>query len=213
MTRVKICGIFEKEHALVAAKAGADYVGFIFASSPRQITLEKAAGNISAMQRLAKPPLTVGVFVNEKPDEVNRIAGYCRLDLVQLSGIEDPDYCSEIKRPLIKVIHVSPDKTPESINSEMESYLSKLDAGKLTFLLDTHAKTTYGGTGKIFNWDIIKHLPAGIPVFIAGGLTQANVGELVQKYRPWGVDVSSGVETNGKKDAQKIKAFIKAVKR
>lgn len=211
MTRVKICGISEEEHALVAAEAGADYLGFVFATSRRQVTPDKAKHIVSTIRRLNKPPLTAGVFVNEKPDEVNRIADYCRLDLVQLSGDENLDYCLKIKQPLIKVFHVSPEKTPGQLKAEIASYNGRLD-GQSVYLLDTHSKQAYGGTGSVFNWDIMKQLPAKLPVFIAGGLTPSNVSKLLEQYKPWGVDVSGGVETNGKKDSHKIRAFIEIAK-
>jgi phosphoribosylanthranilate isomerase len=213
MTKIKICGLSDVEHALVAAEAGADYLGFVFAPSNRRITPDKALRIISTVSRLNKPPSTVGVFVNEKPDEVNRIADYCHLDLVQLSGDENTEYCLKLRSPIIKAIHVSPGKTPELLNSELERYLNNLEKTKLIFLLDTDSNMAYGGTGKLFNWDIITQLPSKFPVFIAGGLTPGNVSELVNRYKPWGVDVSSGVETNGKKDSHKIRAFIEAVKK
>ena len=211
MTRVKICGLSEEEHALVAAEAGADYLGFVFAPSPRQVPPEKASQIISAVSRLNKPPLTVGVFVNAVPAEVNRTAEYCRLDLAQLSGDENLEYCHKINRPVIKTVHVSPEDTPEKIYRELDRYRNEFGDG-ITFMLDTHSKLIYGGTGSLFNWDVAGKLPADWPVIMAGGLTPANVIGLVQKYRPWGVDVSGGVETNGKKDSRKIRAFIEITK-
>jgi phosphoribosylanthranilate isomerase len=157
--------------------------------------------------------LIVGVFVNEEVDEVNRIAAYCNLDWIQLSGNEKQEYCLKIERPLIKVIHMSSDKTPELITSEIYNNYSLLENNKLVFLLDTHSSLTYGGTGKLFNWDLLKRISPKYPMFIAGGLTPGNVSELVKNIKPWGVDVSSGVETDGKKDSIKIKAFIEAVKK
>ncbi len=213
MTRVKICGLSDTESALAAAEAGADYLGFIFARSKRQVTAEKAASVISEIRKLNKPLLTVGVFVNEESAEVNRIVEYCRLDFVQLSGDETPAYCSQMKNPIIKAIHISPNETGETINKKIKEYRDYLKYHNPVFLLDTHSDSTYGGTGQIFNWNLISGLPAEYPIFIAGGLTPVNVGGLVKKYRPWGVDVSSGVETGGKKNILKIKTFIEAVKK
>lgn len=213
MTRVKICGLSDIKSALAAAEAGADYLGFIFAQSKRQVTPENAASIISEIRRLDKPLLKAGIFVNEKPAEVNRIAEYCRLDFVQLSGDETPAYCCQIKYPIIKVIHVSAGETSEAINKRISLYRDFLKSRNPIFLLDTRSNSAYGGTGQLLNWDLITGLPAEYPIFIAGGLTPENAGALVQKYTPWGVDVSSGVETNGKKDSRKIRAFIETVKR
>ena len=213
MTRVKICGISEEEHALTAAGAGADFLGFVFAPSRRQVTPEKAVRIISTVRQLNCSPLIVGVFVNEGVTEVNRIATYCNLDWVQLSGDEKQEYCLKIERPLIKVIRVSSDKTPELITGEINDNYNRLERNKLIFLLDTHSSLAYGGTGTSFNWNLLKKIPPQHPMFIAGGLTPGNVSGLVTNIKPWGVDVSSGVETDGKKDSFKIKAFIAAVKK
>ena len=212
MAKVKICGISEVEHAVTAAEAGADFLGFVFAPSRRQITPEKAARIISIMRQLNYAPMIVGVFVNEKVEVVNQIAAYCNLDWVQLSGDETQEYCLKIERPLIKVVHISPGKTPEHIITEINIYSSLLEQNRLVFLLDNHSSSAYGGTGMPFSWSLLNKIPFGYPMFIAGGLTPDNVSKLTRDIKPWGVDVSSGVETNGKKDCNKIKAFITGVK-
>ncbi len=211
MTHIKICGLSDAEHALVAASAGADYLGIIFAKSRRRVSLEQALLIVESVHRLEHPPKVVGVFANSPASEVNRIAHSCRLDRVQFSGDETYEYCLEIAYPLIKVIHIPAASTSEEILSKIaEGY--RIMAGKeIMFLLDSLGRNAYGGTGESFDWQLAKKVSAHFPVIIAGGLTPLNVGELIREVHPLGVDVSSGVESNYQKDSAKILAFIKAV--
>lgn len=212
MTNIKICGLSEIHHVLAAVEAGADFIGLVFASSQRQVSTKKALQLIEAVCHLKTRPAVVGVFVNSSAEEVNRIADYCHLDRVQLSGDESWEYCRRIERPIIKAIHISNTSTPDEIMSEITAGYRLLPEKNLICLLDSKVGDSYGGTGKAFDWKLARKISGRFPVFIAGGLTPRNVGGLVKKAQPWGVDVSSGVETGGLKDTKKIRTFIQAVR-
>ena len=212
MTRVKICGISEEAHALAAAEAGADFIGLIFAPSPRQVTPVQAEKIAAAVKRSGYAAEVVGVFVNAPATEVNKIADVCHLDRVQLSGDETWEYCREIEKPLIKAARVG-GQSPEEIGDFLASGKQVLARQKHLFLLDSRMKGRYGGTGKTFDWSLARRIAELFPVIIAGGLTPENVARVVKIARPWGVDTASGVEVDGKKHAARIRAFIKAVRR
>ncbi len=198
---VKICGITNPDDALAAAEAGADALGFIFyKKSPRAVTPAVAKEIISVL-----PPFitTVGVFVNEEAKMLRDIMDTCGLALAQLHGEESAAYCLELARPVVKAIRVK-DRTSLLALAEFQGR-----ANVRGFLLDSYSTEAYGGTGITADWSLAAELARSVRVILAGGLTPDNVGEAVQRVRPYGVDVSSGVEASlGKKDHAKVRAFI-----
>ncbi|MBI4307825.1 MAG: phosphoribosylanthranilate isomerase [Chloroflexi bacterium] len=209
MTKVKVCGIMQVEHALVATEAGADFIGIVFAPSPRRVEPDAAQKLAQALwEQSPRPPAVVGVFVNAPVDEVNRIAALCDLTYVQLSGDETPDYWRQVQRPVIKVIHVRPGMGVDAV----ERALERVDGAGLLPMLDARSGAVYGGSGRPFDWALAHHLSRRYRFLLAGGLTPENVAAAVQRVQPWGVDVSSGVETSGVKDPVKIRAFVQAAR-
>lgn len=213
MTLVKICGISRAEDALVAAEAGADFVGLIFADSHRLVDAARAAEIVAALTDAGSKPRTVGVFVDEDIAEINRLAGTCGLDMVQLSGDEPWDCYRQIECPVLKVVHVTPGTTSREVLEELNEGQIDLGQDRLRLVLDTGSETAYGGTGERFDWSVAADIAAGVPLVLAGGLTPENVAEAVAVVKPWAVDVSSGVETDGAKDAGRIRAFVNEVRR
>ena len=199
--KVKICGMTQLKDALFAVEQGVDAVGFIFyKKSPRAVTMKTVREIIKKL-----PPLveTVGVFVNESAERVNKMADYCGLDLVQLHGEESPAFCRKIRRRVIKAFRV---KDLQSIKQ-----LSKFPVSG--FLLDTFSDNLHGGTGKTFDWNLALPAKKMGPVILAGGLTSRNILQAVRQVRPYGVDVCSGVEKSpGIKDLEKVRAFLKNIR-
>jgi phosphoribosylanthranilate isomerase len=211
-TRVKICGIRDKTHALAAVEAGADFIGLVFAPSKRQISPAQAREIASAVKESSDVTKVVGVFVNAPSSQVNEIADFYALDWVQLSGDESWEYCREVVRPVIKAVRVG-QQSPEELCAELSAGSKLLSAQRFIALLDSQVEGKYGGTRESFNWNLAQEVAKRFPVIIAGGLNPKNVARLVESVAPWGVDVSSGVETGGVKDTAKIKAFIEAVRK
>jgi phosphoribosylanthranilate isomerase len=161
MTKVKICGIKTVEPALAAAEAGADFIGLVFASSPRQITPAQANKIVAALKDDRKgAPEIVGIFVNTPVHVVNRIAEFCYLDYVQLCGDEDFEYCRELKPPVFKVIRINRHHTSEQVCQDLTAWSKVLSNRRHIFLLDTYDRERYGGTGQALDWDIAKPLAA-----------------------------------------------------
>jgi len=213
MTRVKICGLLEPAQAASVADAGADYIGLILAPSRRRVTPVQAKEIVDAVKQTASRPKTIGVFVNEAAGEVNRLAAEVGLDRVQLSGDEDDAYCRRIACPLLRVVHVKPGETAADVAARVAAGAQALAGIDVLWLLDTGGTGAYGGSGKSFDRRAAFEAARDANLLVAGGLTPENVAGVVREVRPFGVDVSSGVETDGRKDMYKIKAFIEAVRR
>ncbi len=197
---------------MAAIEAGADLIGVVLAPSPRQVTYEKARDIVTAVRTQKRSLPAAGVFVNMPAATVNAVAAFCELDWVQLSGDETWEYCQQIEKPVIKAVHVSRSLAEGELLSHLENGQRILGSQPPIYLLDTLVEHKYGGTGQAFGWQIARQAAARFPLIIAGGLRPENVGQVVTRLIPWGVDVSSGVETNGIKDVDKIRAFVKAVR-
>ena len=199
---VKICGITSVEDARAVEQAGADAIGLMFfEGSPRHISLGQAKAIVDS---LSNNVVRVGVFVNSDESFVRRAIQNCTLNVLQFHGEETPEYCAQFDVMTMKAIRVR----DEASLKEMEQFPTD------GFLLDAFSKDALGGTGETFNWDLAKRATeSGRPIFLAGGLTSENVAEAVRAVGPFAVDVSSGVESEpGKKDADKVRAFVAAAK-
>ena len=211
MTQVKICSVQELGHVLAAAKVGADFVGFNFVPGVRrQLPDGKAQRMIRACRERYgnSGPKLVGIFVDQPQDEVNRLLDYCGLDMAQLSGHESLDYCLQLTRPVIKAIHVPMNQPADAVVDGLDTVLRELEAAHILPLLDPEVAHAPGGTGTVFNWAIAQELATKHRFLLAGGLTPENVAQAVKEVQPWGVDVSSGVERDGTKNTQKVRAFV-----
>jgi phosphoribosylanthranilate isomerase len=201
-TKVKICGITNLADAQAAVTAGADALGFNFyEKSPRYVALN-AAAKIS--KQLPPFVMRVGLFVNAPEDFVLRAIRESGLTMLQFHGDETPEFCSQFGLMSMKAFRM---RGPETLQ-QIPQYQTE------AYLLDAFSSATFGGTGEKFNWDLaVEAQKFGKPIFLAGGLTPENVAEAVRKVHPFGVDVSSGVESApGKKDHAKIKAFVAAAR-
>src|SRR5438067_2157969 len=216
---VKICGVRTVQHARVVAKAGADMVGLVFAASRRRVTPAEAREVTAAAY--ARRPRFVGVFVNEDPDVIGRLAGELRLDLVQLSGDEAPEECARLRVPYFKVVHVRSGMAAQDVRRIAQRYRDAaaivLDAGdrrQATGDRRDAPPTAYGGTGLALDPALAAEVVRRFDglVMLAGGLRPETVATVVRTVQSWGVDVSSGVETDGAKDEAKITAFVAAAK-
>lgn len=203
-TRIKICGITRTEDLDAAVVAGADAIGFVFyLPSPRFLPSEVAA----KLARQVPPFVTrVGLFVNAEAATVRETLAQVPIDLLQFHGDEDAHYCEQFGRPYIKAARVRPNSTRGDLLEFARAF-----PGAQGLLLDAWVEA-YGGAGQSFDWSLIpENLP--LPMVLSGGLHAGNIVDAVVKTRPWAVDVSSGVElSKGIKDAEKIAAFIAAVR-
>ncbi|HTI13548.1 MAG TPA: bifunctional indole-3-glycerol-phosphate synthase TrpC/phosphoribosylanthranilate isomerase TrpF [Dictyobacter sp.] len=209
-TQVKICGLKTPEHVNTAIEAGADMLGFIFYKpSHRYISPQQAVALLEASQSyaqgtagVAKPDL-VGVFVNEDAAYINEVADQVGLNYIQLHGNESPEFCKQIKRPIIKAISLKSQDDLALIN-EYTSVAWRI-------LIDTPTPS-WGGSGETNDWELARLAAHETKILLAGGLTAENVTEAIQSIRPWGVDVSSSIETNKEKDSEKICKFLISVR-
>ena len=216
MTRVKICGLSKLDDALAAAEAGADFLGILFEPRSRRRLDEDDARELVRAFRdrwQGSAPQWVGVFANQPLEEVNRLLAHCDMDLAQLSGQESTDYCSQVSRPVVKVVHVRSDAPQEDVLENVQHALNAYRDGGCMVMLDTYKEGVLGGTGQAFNWDVGRELARSHSFLLAGGLSAENVTEAMRRVRPWGLDISSGVETDGRKDEAKIVRFIELVQR
>lgn len=202
MSLVKICGLKRSCDIDYANKYKPDYIGFVFAKSSRQVTPQQAE---ILKEKLSKDIKTVGVFVNEPIENIAMLCNKNIIDVIQLHGDENNDYINQLKKltdkKIIKAVRVK--------SSEQVLQAEKLDCDYL--LLDAYSKNAYGGLGETFNWDIIPNLAK--PFFLAGGLNSDNVSQAIHTVQPYCVDLSSGAETDGFKDEEKIKLIIDKVRR
>jgi phosphoribosylanthranilate isomerase len=200
MIWIKICGITNIEDALRASSLGVDALGFIFAPSPRRVEPAVAKKIILSIPKTLSK---VGVFVDEDPKEVLRVAEYCGLNALQFNGRESPEYCQKFFHTVFKAIHI---KDFENLK-DMEKYHN------VSILLDTYHPMKFGGTGNSFPWEVAIKAKEKRDFILSGGLNPLNVREAIMKVRPFGVDVCSGVESGpGKKDLSKMIEFVKEVR-
>jgi phosphoribosylanthranilate isomerase len=201
--RVKVCGLTDPEEARKIAGLGVDAIGLVFAKSPRQVDAHTARRIVDAL-----PPFvqTVGVFVDEDPGRIRELIDYCGLDMVQLHGHEGPDACRVFAPRVIKAIRLKS-------RADIQGLIPYQEVVR-AFLLDTWSPHVRGGSGETFDWSLAVEAKEMLsrPVILAGGLRPENCAEAIGIVRPWGVDVSSGVErTPGMKDMKRVRWFIETV--
>jgi len=203
MTLVKICGITNVGDARIAADAGADAVGFIFAESPRRVSIEEAR-RISAA--LPENILRVGVFVDEDPAEISRISREVGLDVAQLHGDETPEAVTAVRQGGVKVMKALRVRDAFTLEA-LDGYEADL------VLLDAYSDEMRGGTGRRFDWEVAKSLGGRDNIVVSGGLGPENVREAVEFFEPYGVDASSSLEdAPGRKNGERVRRFVLAAR-
>ena len=212
--RVKICGIRALDDALAAAEAGADLIGMVFVPERRRrITPKEAKAIVDGVRNSGGPvPRIVGLFADQSIEEVAGVVEFCGLDLAQLCGQETVEFAGQVGCDVIKVVHVAESATA-SDDAGTGALVKEFSGVGHLVTLDRYVEGIQGGTGKGFDWEVAASLSrSGHPFLLAGGLTPENVSEAITMVKPWGVDVSSGVETDGKKDHTKILEFLQKAK-
>ena len=216
MTKVKLCGFQEAATALAAAEAGVDYLGLVFIpSAGRCLQVEQAEALMTGFRQEwgdRPAPQWVGLFGDQPVEEVNAVVARLHLDAVQLCGSEGMGYCQRMEVPVFKVISVDPEVPVSVLLPKLMVLLQRHTMAGHHPVLDTFVAGAYGGTGRSFDWNLAGDLASAYPLSLAGGLTPENVGSAVERARPWGVDTSSGVEVDGRKDPDMIRAFVGAVR-
>jgi phosphoribosylanthranilate isomerase len=214
MPVVKICGIGTPEHALAAARSGADMVGMVFAPSRRRVSIEAAKSIRKALDALDERPLLAGVFVSETPATIRAVVREVGLDVVQLSGDESAGQvaCLSEGIPVIKALRFPVGTATQAALTTCAEYASIGSSQRIRLLVDGYRPGEYGGTGHVADWLLATVLAAEHGIILAGGLTPENVAGAIAAVAPWGVDVSSGVERDGVKDAGLIERFVFAAR-
>ena len=215
MTLFKICGLRDAAHAGAAVDAGASLLGFVFVPGVRRQLTEAEGRRVIEdyrKDRGEEAPRVVGLFANQPVEEVNRLAESCRLDMVQLCGDETPEYWERVDRPVIRQIKVPDSGCRERDTAQVMARVAEVVERGHVVQLDSDQPGALGGTGHTFDWSIAREVAKRHDFLLAGGLDPDNVREAIEKVGPWGVDVSSGVETGGVKDVDKIAAFAARVR-
>ena len=201
---IKIDGFRQLEHVQVASDAGADMVGFIFAPARRQVSADQARAIVDALQGDAIP---TGVFVDEPVEEINRTANAAGVELLQVHWRAEERDLLTLEQPYFLVRRTEPGATYDAIAPDLERVLASSNP-PLRFVIDSYHPGATGGTGVLADWKLAGQLARGFPILLAGGLKPSNVADAIKVVRPAGVDVSSGVETDGTKSPELIRAFI-----
>ena len=203
--KIKICGITNADDAAIAWEAGADALGFVmYRKSPRFVEPAVVKAIVAGLSPFVLP---IGVFVNEAPERVRALMDDCGLALAQLHGDESALYCQQLGRPVLKALRLK-DRGTFLALAEFQGR-----ANVRGFLIDAFSDHAYGGTGQTVDWTLAQEAARSMPIILAGGLSPMNVAEAIARVRPYGVDVSSGVEQSpGKKDPDKVKALIQAAR-
>jgi phosphoribosylanthranilate isomerase len=205
---VKICSLRAAAHADWVIDAGADAFGLIFAPARRRVSIEQATDIVREARSRASGSLdAVGVFVDADVAEINNIAAAVNLGLAQLHGDEPPEHVGQIAVPVIKAIRPLPAESFDDIARRVDAFESAAHK-PIAYLMEGFASRQAGGNGVLADWGMARRLAERFPMVLAGGLTPENVAEAIESVRPIGVDVSSGVETDGVKDRQKMMDFV-----